>query len=218
MSKDQDAFILRLRRQREERGVTLKAIAESTKIKESLLAALERGDVSQWPQGLYRRAYLRHYGSAIGLPAQSLVSEFVRLFPDEHDVADVREIAKSRHNSLAELPVASRLNHARAAIFDLAVVCLLCGLLGGLTDSTLWAIVGAVALGYCTLGTVCFGQSMGTFVLGRTDRLIRRMPDGRPSNARGREPLSIVQGRQRRPDAQRTPAESPERAPRRVSA
>ena len=46
MSKDQDAFILRLRRQREERGVTLKAIAESTKIKESLLAALDRGDVS----------------------------------------------------------------------------------------------------------------------------------------------------------------------------
>ena len=54
------AFGSRLRTQRERRGVTLESIVDSTKIKLSLLAALERGDASQWPRGLFRRAYIRN--------------------------------------------------------------------------------------------------------------------------------------------------------------
>ena len=77
------AFGSRLRTQRERRGVTLESIADSTKIKRSLLEALERGDASQWPRGLFRRAYIRDYACAIGLPAEPLVAEFVRLFPDD---------------------------------------------------------------------------------------------------------------------------------------
>ena len=77
------AFGSRLRTQRERRGVTLESIADSTKIKRSLLEALERGDASQWPRGLFRRAYLRDYACAIGLPAEPLVAEFVRLFPED---------------------------------------------------------------------------------------------------------------------------------------
>ena len=83
------AFGSRLRTQRERRGVTLESIADSTKIKRSLLEALERGDASQWPRGIFRRAYLRNYASAIDLPAEALVAEFVNLFPEDgapHDV------------------------------------------------------------------------------------------------------------------------------------
>jgi transcriptional regulator with XRE-family HTH domain len=77
------AFGSRLRTQRERRGVTLESIADSTKIKRSLLEALERGDASQWPRGLFRRAYIRDYACAIDLPAEPLVAEFVKLFPDD---------------------------------------------------------------------------------------------------------------------------------------
>ena len=77
------AFGSRLRTQRERRGVTLESIVDSTKIKQSLLEALERGDASQWPRGLFRRAYLRNYACAIGLPAEPLVAEFVKLFPED---------------------------------------------------------------------------------------------------------------------------------------
>jgi cytoskeletal protein RodZ len=43
------AFGRRLRDERERQGVTLEAIASTTKINASFLAALERGDVSAWP-------------------------------------------------------------------------------------------------------------------------------------------------------------------------
>lgn len=77
------AFGSRLRTQRERRGVTLESIVESTKIKQSLLEALERGDASQWPRGLFRRAYIRDYACAIGLAPEPLVAEFVKLFPED---------------------------------------------------------------------------------------------------------------------------------------
>ena len=79
----QHAFGARLRTQRERQGVSLAAIADSTKIKLSLLDELERGDVSHWPRGLFRRAYLRDYAAAIGASSEPLVAEFVRLFPED---------------------------------------------------------------------------------------------------------------------------------------
>ena len=40
---------------RERRGITLEAIAETTKIALPLLESLERSDVSHWPKGIFRR-------------------------------------------------------------------------------------------------------------------------------------------------------------------
>lgn len=77
-----DDFGGRLRRRREEKGVSLAAIAEQTKIKASLLEALERNDVSQWPPGIFRRAYIRSYAAAVGLDADVVVHEFLALHPD----------------------------------------------------------------------------------------------------------------------------------------
>ena len=79
----QEAFCARLRSARERRGITLKAVADTTKVSASLYEALERGDISRWPKGIYRRAFFRSYAAAIGLPADSTVDEFLRHFPDE---------------------------------------------------------------------------------------------------------------------------------------
>lgn len=76
------SFGARLRAQREQQQVALSAISADTKIKLSMLEALERDDVSQWPEGIYRRAYVRAYARAIGLDPQTLVREFLEAHPD----------------------------------------------------------------------------------------------------------------------------------------
>jgi transcriptional regulator with XRE-family HTH domain len=78
-----EAFGARLRRQREQRRIDLTAIAEQTKIKRSLLDALERDDVSQWPSGIFRRAWFRSYARAIGVEdPEGAVREFLEAHPD----------------------------------------------------------------------------------------------------------------------------------------
>jgi cytoskeletal protein RodZ len=77
-----DTFGGRLREHREQRQVPLIAIAEATKINIALLEGLERDDVSRWPGGIFRRAFLRAYAGAIGLNADAIVREFQELHPD----------------------------------------------------------------------------------------------------------------------------------------
>lgn len=74
-----------LRRERERRGITLQDIAAQTKIGASLFAGLERNDVSRWPTGIYRRAFLRAYAKVVGLDGERLVEEFRRLYPEDGD-------------------------------------------------------------------------------------------------------------------------------------
>ena len=62
-----DSFGVRLRRERERRRIALASIAENTKISGSLLEDLERGNVSRWPSGIFRKAFIRAYASAVGL-------------------------------------------------------------------------------------------------------------------------------------------------------
>ena len=88
-------FGARLRQQREERQITLTTISTRTKIKASLLAALEQDDVSVWPKGLFGRAYLRDYATAIGLDPETLVSEFLALHPEFAYVAPQVEEAEA---------------------------------------------------------------------------------------------------------------------------
>jgi transcriptional regulator with XRE-family HTH domain len=77
-----DSFGAQLRQRREERQVSLATIAEQTKIKQSLLEALERDDLSRWPAGIFRRAFIRAYAHAIGLQPDAVVKEFLEHHPD----------------------------------------------------------------------------------------------------------------------------------------
>lgn len=76
------SFGARLRHERERRQISIASIAESTKILGALLEGLENNDVSRWPTGLYRRAFMRAYANAIGLDAEATVKEFLERFPD----------------------------------------------------------------------------------------------------------------------------------------
>jgi transcriptional regulator with XRE-family HTH domain len=83
-----DSFGARLRERREQQQVALSTIAEQTKIKVSLLDALERDDVSHWPSGIFRRAFIRAYAHAIGLEPDVIVREFLELYPDPIEIVD----------------------------------------------------------------------------------------------------------------------------------
>ena len=77
----QDTFVVRLRLHRERNRISLDEIARETRINPELLKAFEGNDLSAWPRGLYARAWVRAYASAIGLDAIDTVDEFCRLFP-----------------------------------------------------------------------------------------------------------------------------------------
>jgi transcriptional regulator with XRE-family HTH domain len=76
------AFGERLRMERERRRITLDSIAANTKIGLPLLQGLERGNVSRWPSGIFRRSFIRAYAEAIGLEPDEIAREFLERFPD----------------------------------------------------------------------------------------------------------------------------------------
>lgn len=92
---EQETFITRLRRHRERNRISLAEIARDTRVKVELLESLERNDLSDWPRGLYARAYIRAYATAIGVDGGETVDEFCRLFPhgDRRAETVIREIA-----------------------------------------------------------------------------------------------------------------------------
>lgn len=79
---DED-FGSRMRQARERRGVTLRTIAESTKISVSALEALERNDISRLPGGIFSRAFVRSYAAEVGIDPEQTVREFLAQFPHE---------------------------------------------------------------------------------------------------------------------------------------
>ncbi len=90
-----ESFGARLRRTREEQQITLVTIAQQTKIKQSLLEGLERDDVSHWPSGIFRRAYIRTYAQAIGLNPDVVVREFLEVHCEPAEVVTTEAIASA---------------------------------------------------------------------------------------------------------------------------
>ena len=65
-----------LRAERERRGLTLKTISEATKVSFPLLEGLESDDISRWPGGIFRRAFVRSYADAVGLDPDAVLRRF----------------------------------------------------------------------------------------------------------------------------------------------
>ena len=91
----QETFVTHLRRERQRNRISLDEIATELRVKRELLEALENNDLSEWPRGLYARALIRTYASAVGLDPLETVDEFCRLFPhgDRRAHATIQEMA-----------------------------------------------------------------------------------------------------------------------------
>jgi cytoskeleton protein RodZ len=77
----------RLREARERRGMSLRQIADATKISVSVLEALERNDISRLPGGIFGRAFVRSYAVEVGLDPELIIQAFLAQFPHDSIIA-----------------------------------------------------------------------------------------------------------------------------------
>ena len=182
-----------LRRERERRGIPLEAIAEQTKVGVALLEGLERGDLTRWPSGIFRRAFVRGYAQAVGLDARSVVEAFTRVYPEDGGPS-----APARHAVAAALGQADPLRLTLAddgrrawgravgrrvsgAVVDAGVLAL-AGLVAFRVDGThfAWVVLALVAVVYHLAGTLVLGASPGAWLVST-----RRAAKARPAAASG---------------------------------
>src|ERR1700730_12797480 len=86
MSVSEETFGGRLRRERERRHIALSSISANSKISVGYFEGLERDDLSRWPTGIFRRAFVRAYAAGIGLDPDAIAGEFLERFPDRDEL------------------------------------------------------------------------------------------------------------------------------------
>ena len=164
------SFCAQLKATRERRGISLHTIAESTKISESLLADLERCNVSRWPTGIYRRAFFREDSTLVGLPVESTISEFIRLFPEDLDHPRSEALVPGPLRLTLARPFWHHLSplHALAALIDLVLIVLGATAVTLLANGNLWVVATLIAVSYHAAGTALRGCSLGTWLIRTT--------------------------------------------------
>jgi cytoskeletal protein RodZ len=91
-----------LRRERELRGVTLREIADTTKISMRFLQALEQDRLDVLPGGAFRRAFVREYARHLGLDTQRVLGDFSAAHGEESgEPCAPRVVAPSRGTVVA---------------------------------------------------------------------------------------------------------------------
>jgi transcriptional regulator with XRE-family HTH domain len=194
-----ESFGRRLRRERERRHIALSSISANTKISVSLFAALERDDVSRWPSGIFRRAFIRAYAENVGLDPDETTREFVERFPDPAAppprpaaaAAAAPAFARARRPALRLTLADNNTPFARGRILvdmrrrlaavgcDAAVVLAIAAtvhfVLGGF-----WTALALTTLIYYAAAIVVLGNSPGVRLCAHTRRRTDRRPDATP--------------------------------------
>jgi transcriptional regulator with XRE-family HTH domain len=213
------SFGARLRRERERRQIALSSISANTKISVSLFEALEREDVSRWPVGIYRRAFIRAYANGVGLDADAVTKEFLERFPDPSEPLpppDPDDLAAPAAKPAADepvvkvtLPPASRRftggpmltglrRRVTAAACDAGVVVALAGVMFAVFRS-FWAPLSAMMLAYYLGGIVLLGNTPGVCLLApRADLPEQRGDAGGGFAVKPRQILAQLRARAKR--------------------
>jgi cytoskeleton protein RodZ len=113
-------FGSKMKSAREARGVTLRQIAEITKLSVSALEALERNDISRLPGGIFSRAFVRSYALEIGLDPEQTVREFIARFPNDSVTAGSRYV--TYHDDEEDEPRRRRRSGVLITVFVLALI------------------------------------------------------------------------------------------------
>lgn len=87
-----------LKEAREERGLSLEAAEEGTKIRRKYLEAMENEQFEVLPGRVYVKGFMRNYARFLGLDADDLVACYEELFPAETSPIKVNEPEPVREN------------------------------------------------------------------------------------------------------------------------
>ena len=82
-----------LREAREARGLTLDAVARSTRVQPRILSAIEQNDCVALPPRPYGRGFVRTFAAEVGLDADATVRDFFSQFAVPEEPAPVAEAA-----------------------------------------------------------------------------------------------------------------------------
>jgi cytoskeletal protein RodZ len=110
-----------LRRERQLRSISLREVAEATKISIRHLEALERNDFAALPGGAFSKGFLRAYATFIGLDPEEMVNHYLfeiaqRRSEPEPEAAEVPESRRRRRQRALLLAVAAAAVLAAVAI------------------------------------------------------------------------------------------------------
>lgn len=166
-----------LRAERESRGLALKTISDNTKVSLPLLEGLESDDISRWPGGIFRRAFVRSYAESVGLDPDDVFRRFEQQYkPPAEPPIDPPQTASPlqalAHASAARLgrPAVSAIpRRARylGTAADLTVAAVLALASAAAGSRLLWPVLMIAA--YYAAGVLLTGTSPMVALLGETE-------------------------------------------------
>lgn len=213
--RERMAFGPDLRRARERRGLSLEQIAERTKVAASLYAGLERNNLSRWPSGLFRRAFVRAYAEAVGLDPEDVCRRFVALFPEEGTAAapaappgPAPAEAEQPRLTLAVpappmRPTGRVWRRAAAAAVDVALAMVpaaIVSLLAG--PGWFWLVTGGIGVTGHVLVLIAYGTTPGGWLLLGSRPLVTARHEAPASAPRRPEVVAGTAGPRRQPSRQ----------------
>jgi transcriptional regulator with XRE-family HTH domain len=107
----------RLRRARDQRGLSLRDTANATKLSIAVIQAIEGNDFARLPGGMFRKAYVRTLAGVVGLDPDEMAADYCARFEPPSDPSTVpaqdaalhaallRQVKPSRRPSLVTLAV-----------------------------------------------------------------------------------------------------------------
>ena len=109
---------------RERNGVSINDIAERTRIPLHHLEELERGDISQWPAGVYAKSWAREYAIEAGLDPDQVVALVAPVAAVEPSIEEIKQ-AREQGETLAagmRKPMVELMKKAAAVVFVLVLL------------------------------------------------------------------------------------------------
>ena len=111
-----------MKRLREQRGITLREIADTTKLSVRALEALERNDISRLPGGIFLRGLVRAYALQIGLDPEATVQEFIVRFPEAQVTDGIPHVRSEAVDTDPPSMVARRMMMTAAIVLSIALI------------------------------------------------------------------------------------------------
>ena len=120
--------------------------------------------MSAWPGGIFSRAFVREYATAIGIAPESVLAEFARLFP-EQDTLDAVPVPQATSELRMTLATDARwattaaVSRVTIAILEVCLIVAASVAAASVRSADVWRICAAVALTYYPLSRALPGRS-----------------------------------------------------------